>query len=389
MSRRSSLRVALDLTPLPSAKAGVGRYALGLLKGLLKAIEDGRVQLVCIVTPRDVEEVLAQAPGAEIIEAGPFLLGRAGRIAWEQTVLPALLKKCRADLFHGIHYTVALRSRLPQTVVFHDPTFWTNPAVHTRLKVAYFRRMAWLASKRVRLVFTVSNWSKNTLCAVLRLPPEKVRVTYHGVDESLLERASQEEIQRFRDSIAASDAKLIVFIGTIEPRKNIPRLAMAVELLRERIKDQSVLLAVAGQRGWMTNESEKWLERGERQGWIRRLGYVDEAQKRLLLQSADAFVYPSLAEGFGIPIVEAFASGTPVVTSNRGATAEIANGAAVLINPYDVVEMTRAMEKILCDPAKAERLRELGAARASEFTWEKTAQSTMEGWLAALSTQGD
>jgi glycosyltransferase involved in cell wall biosynthesis len=383
MNSPKPLRVCIDLTPLPKSKAGVGRYAFGLLGGLQSAVASGNLELICFAKSQDAAEIAAAAPYAEVVEVGPFKLGRPIRLAWEQTRLPALIRKARADVFHGIHYSLPLASSIPSTVVLHDPTFWTHPEFHTAAKVAYFRAMARLAARRSRLVFTVSRWSKQHLCDHLGIEDQKIRVAYHGVDDFLFEPVTPEALQSMRDRLGASDAKLVAFVGTVEPRKNLPRLVMAVEILRRRLGEPGVVLAIAGQRGWKIAEAERWIERGRRKGWLVDMGYIDEPTKRVLLQAADCFAYVSLAEGFGIPVLEAFASGTPVVTSDRTATAEVAGDAAALVDPYDVFAIAEALESVLVDDTTLWRLVEAGRARAAEFSWEAAGRETLAGWLEA------
>ncbi len=384
MSRRDRLRVAVDLSPLPPSKAGVGRYAFGLLSALSPYVEANELDLICLAKTDDVSEVQSLVPAGEVVDVGSFRFGRPERLVWEQTVLPAMLRRIKARLFHGIHYSIPVASGVPSTVVFHDPTFWTHPELHSPSKVAYFRTMGRIASARSRLIFTVSNWSKESLVSILGLNPSKIRVVYHGVDEHLFEPASPGELDGLRKELGAEDAWLIAFVGTIEPRKNLPRLAMAVDMVRNRIDDRKVLLAVAGQTGWKTSESRAWLERGKEGGWIVELGYIDDSKKRLLLQAADLFAYVSLAEGFGIPALEALACRTPVVTSNRTATAEVASSAAMLVDPYDVHSIAGAIESLLRDRDLSESLVSAGETRAAEFTWTETARRTIEGWLDAV-----
>ncbi len=380
----NKVRVALDLTPLPPSRAGVGSYALGLLGGLSEACAAGELDLVCIVKAADAETAASRAPHAELVEVPSLRLGRPGRLAWEQTGLVRLLGKIRPDIFHGIHYTLPLASTLPATVVLHDPTFWTHPHLHAPTKVAYFRTVAPSSARKARLVLTVSEWSRRELSRLLRIEPEKVRAIHHGVDDYLLEPESPEELASLRSSLDATSKPLVAFLGTLEPRKNIPRLVMAVEKVRDILGDPGVVLAVAGQKGWKTKAIEDWLTRGERAGWLVRLGYVDERTKRLLLQAADVVAYPSLAEGFGIPVLEAFASGTPVLTSDRTATAEVAGDSALVVDPYDVGAISRGLVSLLTDASLRSRLSEAGRKRASRFSWREAAAETLKVWREIL-----
>jgi glycosyltransferase involved in cell wall biosynthesis len=385
-------RLLLDLTPLPSSKAGVGRYAFGLLEGLASIRKNDAfvhsLELVCLVKPADTAALQPYVEPfgglLQIVEASwAQRLGRAGRLVAEQTLIPGILRKFKADAYHGIHYTVPLRWHGPSTTVFHDPTFWTHPRLHLASKVAYFRGMAALAVKKAAKLITVSEWSKRSLCSILGIDAASLIVCPHGVEASRLGAAKPEELDAFKDMLGFKGCRIVGFVGTLEPRKNLARLVAAVALLR-RLSPEPVALVVAGQIGWKASALLRAIQQAQDQGWCRYLGYIDEETKRLLFEAADVIAYPSIAEGFGFPVLEAMASGTPVVTSDRTATAEIAGEAGFLADPYDVSSISKALARALFDQNARELKRQAGLRRVSAYTWEKAASCTAKVWKEVL-----
>lgn len=382
------LRVCIDLTPIPASKTGVARYALGLLAGLETLIRAGRlvtqIELVCLVNPRDADEVVRIAPSAEVIPVQLAALGgRAGRIAAEQTTIPRLLQRLGIDLYHGIHYTVPVASKVPSVAVFHDPTFWTHSHLHEARKVAYFRALGRAALRRAAAIITVSEWSRARFCESLGVSPERIFACPHGVDPSCFRQRDPDDIRRFRRKLNLEGSKVVAFVATVEPRKNLDRLLAAVQMVAS-VAEEPLVLVVAGQRGWKASSVMAKLKAAERKGQARYLGYVNEATKLLLLSAADVLAYPSLAEGFGFPVLEALASGTPVVTSLGSATEEVAGNSAFLAEPRDVASLAACLARALFDEEARRRAIEFGKRRAGEYTWERSAICTARAWEGAL-----
>jgi glycosyltransferase involved in cell wall biosynthesis len=357
------LRVAFDATAIPGARAGAGHY----VTGLLQAVDASDVDLHVFVKDADVEELASLLPHATIdaVKVG----GRAARMAWGASGLPIRVRRVKPDVFHGPHYTLPRGLPVPGVVTFHDPTFFTHPKLHERKKVAYFRRAARAGVRRATRTVAVSEYAKRGAIEHAGAKPERVDVVYEGVD-----------LERYRPANGArsSPAPYVLFVGTLEPRKNVPTLIAAFDGV-----DSPASLVLVGQPGWGVQAIEAAIAAAAKRDAISRTGYIDESELIELYRQASVFVYPSTAEGFGLPVVEALACGAPVVTTTGSAPEEIASGAALLVPPQDAGALRDAISRVLNDRSLAGALRKQGPERAARYTWDATARATTDVWRRA------
>jgi glycosyltransferase involved in cell wall biosynthesis len=362
------LRVAVDVTPIPGRRVGAGVY----VAELIRAMGPLDVDLHLFVNARDFEEFTSMAPNASLHPVR--VPNRPARIAWAHAVLPLRVRRLHPDVFHGPHYTLPSGLPCASVVTFHDPTFFTLPEVHERSKVSYFTRAATTGIARATRVIAVSEYARRGAVDHAGGDARKIDVVYNGVDPL-----------RYRPADGDGNTKFpfepyILFVGALEPRKNVPALIAAYEdLARSGIPHQLVL---AGPPAWGAAEVDAAVA-GVRQGRVHRLSFVPEDQKIELLRRASLFVYPSIAEGFGLPVLEAMACGTPVVTTTGSAPEEIARDAALLVPPRDHSALKDAMARVLADPALAAELRRKGAERALAYTWSRAAEQTLDVYRRA------
>jgi len=206
-------------------------------------------------------------------------------------------------------------------------------------------------------------------------------VIHHGKSEAFRTDLAASEIQRVREKYGLN-AEYVLFVGTIEPRKNLSRLVSAFALVCGR--HPGLLLAIAGMKGWMYDGLMEMVKDLDLQSRVIFTGFVPEEEKPFLIAAAKAFAYPSLYEGFGIPVLEALACGIPTVTSNVSSLLEVAGDAALTIDPYSVAELSSALEKLISDEPLRERLTREGLRQAAKFTWTKTAIMTREAYNDVL-----
>jgi alpha-1,3-rhamnosyl/mannosyltransferase len=238
--------------------------------------------------------------------------------------------------------------------------------------VAADQKFADLILKRADGLIAVSEATRDDAVRILRLSPEKIRVIYHGVADSFFRVCTKDaEAVRARHDLARP---YLLFVGTIEPRKNVDLLLNAYQSLPRDTREEFDLV-IAGPPGWAQNETLVRLSQPS--PGIRYLGYVDELSLPGLFAGATAFVYPSLYEGFGFPVVQAMAAGVPVITSSVSALPEIAGGAAMLIDPRSETELRGAMQEVLTSGPRRERLVELGRANARRFSWKECARRSL------------
>jgi glycosyltransferase involved in cell wall biosynthesis len=363
----------VDATSLPAERVGVGHYVTGLIGALGRS---GDVELHAIAKRRDAAEL--RELGAVVHEASPRT--RPERLVWEQTVLPMRVRRIGPRVFHGPHYTLPRTLGCPAVVTFHDPTFFTLPEVHERAKVAYFRLMAVQGAKRAARVIAVSEYARRGAVEHTGVDAGRVDVVHLGVD-----------LQRFRPEQDPRDEKLrarvgisgpfLFWVGAHEPRKDVPTLVEAFAALVRAGADHSLVLA--GPRAWGASAVDDAVERSGVAARIVRPGFVSEDEKTALYRGAAAFVYPSIAEGFGLQVLEAMACGCPVVTTTGSAPEEIGADAVAAIQPRDAAALRAAIESILADPGRADEMRRRGLQRAATFTWDRTAAGTVEAYRRA------
>jgi glycosyltransferase involved in cell wall biosynthesis len=382
------LAVSLDVTAVPASPAGAGRYTLELAAALRRRDD---VDLVAVSRRTDAARWAGPAAGppGRVLAVAPS--PRPLRLAWEQVVLPGVLRRAGVAVHHGPHYTMPERATLPVVVTVHDCTFFDHPEWHERSKALLFRRAIRVAAERAAVVVCVSATTAERLSALCRVRGPVV-VAPHGVDH-----------QRFcpdEPSAGADDAALralgvephwpyVLFVGTVEPRKNVPALVRAFD--RVAATEPELRLVIAGHRGWGADEVERAMLSAERhRDRVIRTGYVPDDAVPALLRKAAVVAYPSLAEGYGLPALEALACGAPLVTTEGTAMAELAGPAAVLVPPGDTEDLADALGAVLSgagSAATAER-RRLGLAIAAERTWAASAALHANAYRMAAAPGG-
>ncbi len=389
----SPLALSLDVSAVPASPAGAGRYTVELAAALLARTD---VDLTVVARRHDTtrwdrpggpaglprEATAARRPTVTAVAPGP----RPFRLVWEQVGLPGVLRRAAVDVHHGPHYTMPERARLPVVVTVHDCTFFDHPEWHERSKVVLFRRAIRIAARRASAIVCVSETTATRLDEVCPVDAPVI-VAPHGVDH---DRFSPTETEAGADLAAMAalgldpDRPMILFVGTIEPRKNVPALVRAFEQIADTHPD--AVLVLAGQRGWGADEVERAIMAAERhQDRIVRTGYVPDEAVPALLRRAAVVAYPSLAEGYGLPALEALACGAPLVTTAGTAMAELAGAAAVLVPAADTADLADALDAVLADrggAATAAR-RQLGLAVAAARTWASSAALHVEAYHRA------
>jgi glycosyltransferase involved in cell wall biosynthesis len=263
----------------------------------------------------------------------------------------------------------------PRTVVtIHDLGYIHEPESHP---ASQRRMLDWTTRWSCRAatkIIAISEATKSDLVQHYRIKEEKIRVVHHGVSDSI-QRTSDADNFGVRAKYALP-ARYVLFVGTVQPRKNIARIVAAMKSVEAAGFPHK--LVVAGKPGWLSDRVERDLAETGRPELIQRIGYVPDVDVPALYSGADAFCFPSMYEGFGLPILEAMACGTPVVTSTRGSLPEIAGDAALLVDPTSVDEIGQALVRVLSDTDLRIRLITAGQVRARQFSWRATAAATLD-----------
>ena len=268
----------------------------------------------------------------------------------------------KADVFHVSNQIRIPLRKTKVTATLHDLTCWLMPELHTQANVEADRVFAEHTLKRAVRLIAVSQNTKSDAVRILGIHPDRIDVIYSGVPEVF-----------FGASPQPSERPYALFVGTIEPRKNID---MLLDAWRSTRLADDFDLVIAGPMGWSSGKTVARLRAGV--AGVRYIGYVSEHELPALTAGAAAFVYPSLYEGFGFPVAQAMAAGVPVITSNTSCLPEIAGEAAILVDPKSQDEIAGAMKLLLTSPSLRERLSHAGVARAQEYRWETCARKSLE-----------
>lgn len=339
--------IANLLRHLPRADAGL-RYAL--------LVGDGRIPAEAAGLPTHRSRWAARHP--------------ALRILWEQTALPGQVRRLRADVLHAPAFVGPLLAPCPQVITVHDLSFLRHPEFFRRGNRLYLSLMTGLACRRAAAVIAVSRFTARETAALLRVPPERIHVIYHGVDPQFCP-LSLAEVARFRQEQGLPD-RFILHVGTLEPRKNLQRLIQAFA----QLPDTDVHLFLVGGRGWLYADLFAEVERLGVADRVHFPGYAAPEVLPFWYNAAAVFAYVSQYEGFGLPVLEAQASGAAILTANQTSLPEAAGSGALLVAPNDVAEIADGLHRLLADDNLRAQLRARGLAHATAFTWEQTARDT-------------
>jgi glycosyltransferase involved in cell wall biosynthesis len=360
---------ALLLSEQPGyRRSGIGRYLDRLLTALPAAL--GTDELVVYASRGATPPVpsLDRSWRTAWVPADhpPF------RIAWEHAALPLATRRDRLDVFHGTMNVLPRLLPCPSVVTVHDLAFLRWPEQVPARRYRYLSAGVRAATRRAARIIAVSESTKSDLVELLSVDPAMVRVTPLGVDARFRPQGAEERTAFLnRHGIVRP---FLLAVGNLEPRKNLPALLRAFSRLAPEVPHDLVLV---GAEGWLTGEIHATLNTLRLSERVRMTGFVDDAELPLWYAAADLFAFPSLYEGFGLPVVEAMVCGTPVVTSNVSSLPEVVGDAAVLVDPRDDESIADGIRRILSNTDLAHRLRLRGQARAATFTWEQTAAQTV------------
>ena len=356
------MNIAFDGTVLHGRKSGVGYYCEELLNAMLEIDHDDQF---FVFSHQRLNLKFRSSNGNLKFSNSMFFPVRA---VYLHALLPTILNREKPDLCHYTNFLAPIAEDHPYVVTIHDMGLEVLRHCHPMTKRIYTRRLIPRVARNARLIIANSEYSKWEVVRHLGIPEERIRVTPLAA------------APEFRPVPSPHTNPYFLFVGNLEPRKNLERLIEAFASMPGKDHD----LVIVGNSWYRAADVEN---KARSMGLTRRVkfrGYVTKGELPALYSGATALVYPSLLEGFGLPVVEAMACGTPVITSNNSALKEVAGNAAVLVDPLNVRELTEAMTRLAEDQVARLELSRRGLTRAADFSWKKTAELTLDAYHQAL-----
>ena len=376
---RIGLNATVMRTDTSYRNAGPSRYTTNLVAGVLAQpsaydftiFVNDQVAGLPFETARDVR-----------VQRTPIRTSRTGlRILWELMVAPWQIAASRLDLVHSMLNVVPLAAPTRHVVTIHDLSFMRLANSHPPLRRWYLTAATWLSVRRSAAILADSKATRDDVIQLLGAKPERVHVVYPGSDPAFHARPDK-EVATFR-ATKHLNHPFVLFVGTLEPRKNVDVLITAFgSLVRER--KFSGDLVIVGDTGWGTRAIDSAMTNSPVRDRIKFIGYVNQGELPSWYTAATLVVYPSSYEGFGIPVLEAMASGTPVITSNQSSLPEVGGNASLMVEPRNTLQLADAMTKVLTSRSRREEMRSRGLAQARRFDWAIASQRCLNVYQRVL-----
>lgn len=372
------MNVGIDARLLRNT-TGIGRYTRSLVLEYTQREEFQNDQFVLFA---DAPLYPEQQPIPDNVEV--VISGCQHRILWTNWYLPPLLQRRKIDVYHGVcNFELPIRKVCRYVVTIHDlvPLFF--PELVPKKHLLFFRLFMKRAAHTADLIITDSEHSKKDIIQHLNVPEEKIRVIYLGYQQQYHRIQAQQKISEILARYRICQPYLL-FVGVIEPKKNLERLVEAYRLLqKDAAIPKDTQLVIAGGEGWFSERLYQKVKDCKLDQHIVFPGYIPDEHLPALYSGAELFVFPSLYEGFGLPVLEAMSYGTPVVTSNVSSLPEIAGDAGFLIDPGEPKAIAQGITTVLSDDLLRRQMREQGYRQAQKFSWVRTAQATYQVYQEA------
>jgi len=370
------VRIAIDASTI-STQGGPRTYVLGLLEALLKLDHENSYTVFY-----NDRSHLGRFPQAqEIVLPGKTPLARLWR---EHLLLPQACRRERIDLLHCPKSAIPFRSPCPVVVTLHDLIPIKHPETEKLAAQVYWRLQIPIAARRSNFIITDSEHARKEIMTDFLVPAERIRAVMLGFNPDMNREPDQSTSRKVSAKYNLPD-DYILYVGTIQPRKNLGTLIEAFNLLKQG-RDISHKLVIVGRKGWLYEQLFKRIHELGLDEEILFTGFVPDEELPSIYGRAGVFVYLSLFEGFGLPPLEAMACGVPVITSNTTSLPEVVGNAGITLPPTDVAKVSEALRQIICDKELRTTMRQKGLKQARLFSWEATARETLEIYKTVLST---
>ncbi len=385
------MKIAINAYFLQQPATGSGEHIYYLLEGLDSVDESNRY---LVLYPRLTSTRIVRLPPLgphfqmmEVRGTSSRLGVRLGKLWWEQVAIKQACVAEKADLLHCPYFASPLDPNIPTVVTVHDVIPLVLPSYGSALHARLYTRLVSAAARRARAVITVSEASKRDIVRALGIPPDRIHVIYNAADSSMQPVSDESALEGVREAYGI-EGDFLLYLGGFDVRKNVERMVRAFDAARSGF-ERPCQLVVAGSPGLLGHplypDPRPLVEKLRLGREVIFTGRIPEDQKPTLYSAALAFVFPSLYEGFGIPVLEAMACGAPVITSDRSSLPEVAGDAALLVDPTSVDAIARAMVRVVNDPELRRDLAARGIARSSLFHWETSARQTLDVYRQVVS----
>lgn len=369
------MRVAIDLLPITGQNAGLQMYARQLVTSLAKVDHDTEYVLLVNTRAERLFDVPARNFKLVVVRTPKRFIWH-----WEQVYLPVMRALRRVDLLHSPVSALPLWAPCKTVVTVHDLTFKFFPETMQWWSRLYWGYFLVRAVRRANKIIVPSESTGLALRQTLSIPEDRVVVVEECCSEGFFQRMTPERIEATKKRYKIT-GKYVLTVGTLEPRKNITTLLEAFSIAKKKL---TIQLVIAGARGWLDRPIFKKVEALGISNDVVFTGYVPDEDLPALYQGAEVFVFPSLYEGFGLPPLEAMASGTPVVASNSSSIPEVVGDSGILVNPRDIEGFAHAIIKLCTDAGYRAILGIKGQQRARQFTIERMGKKTVEVYREVL-----
>lgn len=371
------MKIAVNLLPIREKLGGSGKYSQMILIELAKFDKENHYYLFVsekgkINFPIDQENfhfIIAKFNPSFVLN----------RIFWEQIIFPFKLFILKPDIIFVPSVAIPFLYNGRFLTTIHDIAYKKNKKKYSFIRSFYISIVTWISIKKSRTIFTVSNFSRTELLKEFKIKKNNILITYNGVEDIFFLERSSESIIQFRAKFGLPD-QFILYVGAIEPGKNLDKLFLAFAIISKNYSNLKLVLTAG--LGWSQNELYNMIGELSLKNKIVFLPYIENKDLPLLYRSATMLIYLSSYEGFGIPVLEAMASGIPVIASKSAAINEFATDSIIAVNPENIDEVVHRIEKILSDKSFRQVLIQKGISKAKDFKWSKSAKVVFDNIIS-------
>ncbi|MBN2434897.1 MAG: glycosyltransferase family 4 protein [Spirochaetes bacterium] len=361
--------IGIDGTSLCRKITGIEYYTLDLIRNVLKFDKRNEYR---IFFRKEIHPKLAG-----LKDKAKFLICPINnQIFCEQIWLPYITRRERIDIMHFPAFPPGILSKKNFIFTIHDATLWKYSNTLSWKGLYYMKPLTSLGAKRAKKILTVSNNSKKDLTKLLKIPENKIVSIYESIKEEFRIIKDEKLLDKVKRKYNLPD-RFILSVGSLEPRKNLTNLLKAFHLIKKSFPKNEHKLVLIGRKAWGSSSITNQIKELELEDHVISTGYLPDADLICIYNLAEIFVFPSIYEGFGLPILEAMACGTPVISSNSSSLPEVVGSAGLMINPFHVDEIKEALTILIHNTKSRENLINLGKERVKQFSWEDSAKNVI------------